>query len=118
MCRLSCALLTAWGLLKPLRMLLVCFSLSGEPSSSPQFRKMGATRLSTQGLPVKKRIRLVRACELCPGCLPGPALMSTCCLLQFLSLDDFPDSRANVDLKNDQTSSVSVLALVRWGEQS
>lgn len=31
--------------------------------------------------------------------------MSTCCLLQFLSLDDFPDSRANVDLKNDQASS-------------
>lgn len=35
-----------------------------------------------------------------------------------MSLDDFPDSRANVDLKNDQTSSVSVLAFVRWGEQS
>jgi condensin-2 complex subunit H2 len=37
--------------------------------------------------------------------------MSSCCLLQFLSLDDFPDSRANVDLKNEQAPSVSVLIL-------
>lgn len=44
--------------------------------------------------------------------------MTTCFLLQFLSLDDFPDSRANVDLKNDQTSSVSVLAFVRRGDSS
>lgn len=50
--------------------------------------------------------------------LAWPVLMSICHLLQFLSLDDFPDSRANVDLKNDQASSVSVLGLGRWGAVS